>query len=255
MYDRILDGKELTFGVSGKLWKNALVMYDRQTNTLWSQILGEGLIGPLKGKRLKALPTAVFITYKEWKQLYPDTKVLDKGKVGGLRALFGGSSRDPYEGYYYSRQTGVIPQKYRDNRLHPKTYVVAVAFDNPGGGEKIAKAYPFADLNRAGVVNDTFALQELLVTYCESGKSGVVFDRRIGGKTLTFETPPGGEGAEKSCGMMRDRETGSLWRRMTGEAVSGAMKGKKLSRVPSTLAFWFGWKDYFPKSKIYRHAN
>lgn len=250
-----MDGKELTMGVSGKLWKNVLIMYDRQTDTLWSHLLGEGLVGPLKGKFLKILPTAVFITYKEWKQLYPDTKVLDKTRIGGVRGLFGKYSKDPYEGYYYSRQTGVIPQKYRDNRLHPKTFVVAIALDNPGGAGKIAKVYPFADLNRAGVVNDTFALQELLVAYCESGKSGVVFDRKIGGKTLTFEVPPGGKETQKGCGTMRDKETGSLWRRMTGDAIQGAMKGKKLSRIPSTHSFWFGWKDYYPKSEVYRHAN
>ncbi|MFP6871776.1 MAG: DUF3179 domain-containing (seleno)protein [Nitrospinota bacterium] len=83
MYDRILEGRELSIGVSGKLWKNVLVMYDRQTDTLWSHLLGEGLIGPLKGKRLKSLPSAM-MTYAQWKRLFPGTLIL-KNPTGPLR--------------------------------------------------------------------------------------------------------------------------------------------------------------------------
>ncbi len=108
-------------------------MYDRQTDTLWSHLLGEGLIGPLKGKRLVSLPSAM-MTYGEWKRLFPGTRVLKKsrGRSGGLF----NSSRDPYEGYYYSSQAGVIPQKFRDNRLHPKTFLVGVALGSCGGPKK-----------------------------------------------------------------------------------------------------------------------
>ena len=181
MYDRNLDGKKLSFGVSGKLWKNVLIMYDRQTDTLWSHLTGEGLIGPLKGKRLKTFPAAM-MRYAEWTQLYPDTLVLKK-KLKGMGGMFRNSSRDPYEGYYYSSQTGVIPEKYRDNRLHPKTLLVALALDSPKEkGEQIAKVYPFADLNRAGVVNDRFAGRDVLVTYCEGAGTGGRFRARPEGR-------------------------------------------------------------------------
>ena len=181
MYDRNLDGKKLSFGVSGKLWKNVLIMYDRQTDSLWSHLTGEAVIGPLKGKRLKTFPAAM-MRYSEWTQLYPDTLVLKK-EGRGMGGMLRSSSRDPYEGYYYSSQTGVIPEKYRDNRLHPKTLVVALALDSPKEkGKQIAKAYPFADLNRAGVVNDRFAGRDVLVTYCEGAATGVVFDRVLRGR-------------------------------------------------------------------------
>ncbi|HBK79876.1 MAG TPA: hypothetical protein DDZ83_09435 [Nitrospinae bacterium] len=257
MYDRILEGRELSIGVSGKLWKNVLVMYDRQTDTLWSHLLGEGLIGPLKGKRLKSLPSAM-MTYAEWKRLFPGTLIL-KNPTGLFGRLFR-SSRDPYEGYYYSSRAGIIPQKYRDTRLHPKTFIVAVALAS-GGGKKKAKVYPFAELNRAGVVNDVFAGRDLLVSYCESAKSGVVFDRKLDGRVLTFE--PGskngpGKGSKigpAGCPVMRDRETGTQWVLLTGAAAEGPLKGKKLRMIPSTQSFWFGWKDYYPKSEIYRHKR
>ena len=76
MYSRELDGKTYTFGVSGKLWRDALVMYDHQTRTLWSHITGEAIEGALKGKRLTVLSSMPRIAWKEWKQHYPETKVL-----------------------------------------------------------------------------------------------------------------------------------------------------------------------------------
>ena len=152
-----------------------------RTDSLWSHLTGEAVIGPLKGKRLKTFPAAM-MRYSEWTELYPDTLVLKK-EGRGMGGMFRGPSRDPYEGYYYSSQTGVIPEKYRDNRLHPKTLVVALALDSPKDkGKQIAKAYPFADLNRAGVVNDRFAGRDVLVTYCEGAATGVCFRPRFGGR-------------------------------------------------------------------------
>ena len=57
MYDPIIDGKRFTFGVSGKLYKAALVMYDRQTESLWSQLKGEAIAGPMTGAKLAVLPS------------------------------------------------------------------------------------------------------------------------------------------------------------------------------------------------------
>lgn len=243
MYDRVLDGRELTFGVSGKLWKNVLVMYDRQTGSLWSHMTGEAVVGPLTGKRLKTYPAAM-LTWGEWLKLRPATLVLEK--PGGGRGM-----RDPYEDYYYSARTGILSEKHRDNRLHPKTWIIGLVL----GGS--AKAYPFPELDRAGVVNDRFGGRELVVTYCKEARSGAVFDRRLDEKTLTFvpdAASPGaggapGEGA--SCRFMRDEETGSRWQRLTGQAVEGPLAGKRLAQRPSTQAFWFGWKDYYPASEVF----
>lgn len=55
MYDRTIDGKIYTFGVSGKLIRNALVMFDRESDTLWSQLLGEAVDGPLQGTKLEPI--------------------------------------------------------------------------------------------------------------------------------------------------------------------------------------------------------
>ena len=112
-------------------------------------------------------------------------------------------------------------------------------------------------MNRAGVVNDVFAGKDLLISYCESAKSGVVFERRLEGRVLTFDAE-GKKGAKKAaagCSLMRNRETGSRWALLTGKATEGPLKGKKFNMIPSTQSFWFRWKDYYPKSEVYRHGG
>ena len=75
--------------MSGKLIMNALVMYDHQSNTLWSQFLSQGVRGPLVNTNLEIVP-AVQTTWEQWLNLHPDTLVLDK------RGSYG---NDSYEGY------------------------------------------------------------------------------------------------------------------------------------------------------------
>lgn len=69
-------GDRATLGVSGRLLKGNLVMWDEETDSLWSQILGRALHGTRKGERLKMWP-AVFVGFSTWTKLHPDTLVLD----------------------------------------------------------------------------------------------------------------------------------------------------------------------------------
>ena len=77
MYAREIDGEEHTFGVSGKLIMNALVMYDHQTRSLWSQFLGQAVEGPQQGVKLDFVPV-VHTRWSLWRDAHPDTLVLDK---------------------------------------------------------------------------------------------------------------------------------------------------------------------------------
>jgi hypothetical protein len=78
VYSREINGEIYTFGVSGKLIRNVLVMFDRETDTLWSQLLGEAVRGELIGTKLEFVPSWM-MTWEEWKALHPDTVALDKG--------------------------------------------------------------------------------------------------------------------------------------------------------------------------------
>lgn len=228
MYSRIINGNEHNFGVSGKLIRNALVMFDRETDTLWSQLLGEAVQGPLVGTQLEYLP-AVMTTWKDWKAMHPDTRALRKGYVG---------DRDPYTGYYFSDIEGVLGAENVDDRLGTKEFVIGVDLD----GESVA--YPFGVLNGEPVVNDLVAGMPLVVAFDPDSGAGAVWERTLpDGTDLTF-TPHNGE-------IIRDLETGTLWNGLTGQAVDGALEGEQLSPVASTLVFWFAWFDFHPDTRLY----
>jgi hypothetical protein len=229
VYAREIEGEEFSFGVSGKLIRNVLVMYDRQTESYWSQLLGESVAGTMVGTKLEFLPSWM-MTWERWKEIHPDTLALDKGGRRG--------GRDSYEGYYLSDRAGVIGKTNDDDRLVTKEFVVGVELDNE------AVAYPFSVLNEESIVNDSVDGKELVVVFDRDGGSGLVYDRNLNGQMLTFN--PGG--ADMT---MIDEETGSVWDAFSGEAIDGPLAGNQLDRVKSTIVFWFGWVDFHPDTKVY----
>ncbi len=223
-----------TFGVSGKLIMNALVMYDHQSDTLWSQFLSRGVQGPLANQALEIVP-AVQTTWQQWLNLHPDTLVLDKrGRYQG----------DSYEGYYNGGSTGIIGESNKDRRLPKKELVIGMTVSG------FAKAYPFSAISEQTVINDHFAGEAVVITFEPISESGAAFERRLDGRTLTFEPAAGREG----IALMRDQETGSLWQVLTGQAVEGPLFGQKLERLPSHYSFWFAWSDFHPETELYGPA-
>jgi hypothetical protein len=134
---RVAD-QDLEFGVSGLLYNSDVLLYDRQTESLWSQIMAEAVSGPLRGTRLEFLPTA-HTTWADWRARHPETAVLSP-ETGHHRNY----GRDPYADYVESELT-MFPVRTRDERLHPKERVIGVSI----GGEH--KAYPFSALATLGV--------------------------------------------------------------------------------------------------------
>ncbi len=218
--------------MSGKLIMNALVMYDHQTDTLWSQFLGQGVQGPLTGATLELAPLT-HTTWEAWKSEYPDTLVLDK------RGQF---QRDQYSGYYASGEPGVIGERIKDDRLDTKALVVGV---NIGGK---AKAYPLGTLAKQGVVNDEVGGMSIVVVFDRSSNTGITYEARLGDQDLTFEAHGEATGTQA---MLRDVETGTTWKAFTGVATEGPLTGANLNRAPSHLSFWFAWKDWNPETELY----
>ena len=206
---------------------NVLVMYDRQTKSLWSQLLGKAVQGQLAGTELEFMPSFQ-TTWADWKERYPNTLALDIGFAGTF---------DPYESYYRSGATGVIGETIIDDRLYVKEFVIGVEQN----GEPAA--YPFSVLNDQPVVNDIVGGVPVLVVFDREFGSGVVYSRELGGQVLNFS---GGEDL-----VLTDDETGSTWDGLTGTATSGPLAGEILERVKSTRSFWFGWKDFYPDTRLY----
>ena len=234
MYAREIDGREFTFGVSGKLIRNVLVMYDRQTDSLWSQLLGEAVEGEMVGTKLEFV-SSWMTTWSDWKAQHPETLALEKGYYG---------SRDPYtSGYYDSPAAGVIGETFEDGRLYTKEFVVGVEL-----GET-AVAYPFNQLNSQPVLNDVVADVPLVVVFAEGDASALVYGRTLAdGQLLTFQTGP-------TPRTLTDAETGSVWDALSGRATAGPLLGQTLTPLKSTTVFWFGWKDFHPDTILYQFRS
>ena len=162
-YHAGIDDRRLTFGVTGLLYNSDMLLYDRQTESVWSQIRRQAVAGPLKGKQLEPL-VLMHTRWTDWRRQNPDTLVMT-AETGYRRDY----SRNPYAGYDESRRIW-FPVAVQDDRYHPKTLVL---------GLEVAgrfKAYPFTELPReGGSVADSFAGRRIVVHYDpENGKAYAV---------------------------------------------------------------------------------
>jgi hypothetical protein len=230
VYARDVNGRTLTFGVSGELIRNSLVMFDRETGTLWSHLTGEALEGPLVGQHLQQLLSEQ-TTWGRWRAEHPETLMLD---VDASDVRF-----DPYQTYYSAGDAGVVGRKRADNRLPVKEKVIGVRL----GGE--VKAYSFKALARDRVVNDTVGGVPLVIVFDPVSNSGAVYRRNLGDALLTFT-------AGSTGFSLRDDQTGSEWDGLSGKATTGRDAGMELEQVPITYSFWFGWVDFYPNTEVYQ---
>ena len=233
MYARDVDTypEPLTFGVSGKLIMNVLVMYDHQTESYWSQILGQAVEGELAGTDLTPI-ASLQTTWKQWRELHPGTLALRKGYFG---------SRDPYTSYYAGNNAGVLGQTLEDERLPKKTMGIGLVLNGQPA------YYPLSALREELVVNDVVGGESVLAILRPEAMTAFVFRRTVDDQVLTFSLANNGDALPD----LVDAETGSRWSIFTGVASDGPLVGKTLERVPSTTSFWFGWKDFHPDTYVY----
>jgi hypothetical protein len=211
-------------------------MYDHQTESLWSHLVGAAITGAMKGEKLRPIQS-MFTRWETWKGLHPASKVLSNGK----RSLFG-SLRDPYESYYRSAETGIIPPRRLDKRIYPKEFVLGIVLNGK------AKAYPFSVLSRQPVVNDAFEDVPLLIVFDEENATGMIFKRKLDEKTLGFKKTS--MSARKGFFLVDDVSR-SVWEALGGTAIEGPMRSKKLEALPTTPSFWFGWVDHYPETELF----
>lgn len=239
MYSRELNEKTYTFGVSGKLWRDALLMYDHQTRSLWSHITGEAIRGPLKGKRLKSLASMPQIAWKTWQQNYPRTRVLSVPTRDGMRE---NRNQDVYADYHASQRAGVSGMEYTDERLPNKSLVIGVQVQTKEGNTQF-RAYPLTHFTKTAVINDTLGGVPLLIFHDKKSFATAVFKRSVAGDARTF--------SHQDRYFVEDN-AGTRWNLVTGEATSGKDTGTRLERLPAVNIYWFAWARYYPDTSIYR---
>lgn len=165
-FDRHAGVKPLTFGVSGLLYNSDVLMYDRETESLWSQIMMKAVSGRMRGKSLRLLPLE-HTTWMDFKTRHPNGKVLSR-ETGHMRDY----GRSPYSDYAFSPQL-YFPVSHHDDRLFTKTEVAGVVLNG------VAKAYPLHRLKaEPPEFQDTLGDTRIVIRYDRASDAVRMFDLR-----------------------------------------------------------------------------
>lgn len=244
-FDRRAADRVLTFGVSGRLLNSDLVMFDRQTESLWPQLEGRAVAGVLTGTELTAYPIQT-VPWKEWSDANPDGLVLNRDT--GHDRRYG---QNPYVGYDEVGTDPFLLDVEADDRLPAKEPVVGLG-DGPD-----AVAVTTARLLEEG----TFGLDlggKPVVLFGQHGLNSALdratiaagrdvgvtaaFSPVVGGQRLTFSSTEDG---------FVDAETGTTWS-VLGTATAGELVGERLEPVRHVDTFWFSWALFQPDTAMIR---
>jgi len=245
VFNRMLEGRVFDFGVSGNLRNSDLIMWDRQTQTWWQQLTGEGIIGELAGYQLPFIPASI-ISWADFKAAHPEGLVLSRNT--GFNRPYGSN---PYSGYDLVDRPPFLFDGELDDRLLPKERVAAIEIGD------VSAAFPFPLLETERVVNypvngtdvvvffkpgTVSALDRALIIDSNDIGSTGVFDANLEGQRLTFSLRDGD---------FVDDQTGTIWS-ILGEGLEGDMAGKSLTPIVHGNHFWFAWGAFKPDTKIYK---
>ena len=235
------------FGVSGLLFENNLVMFDRSASgveeSLWPQMLRVGRCGAAEGQSL-TMYRSIEIEWEDWVALHPDTRVLSR-ETGFNRNY----QLYPYGNYEEeSNPFTLMPLGPNlDGRRPPKERVLGIPFEDEGGR---ARVFPFGSLRLAGdlaVVQETVGVpgseNPIVVFWDSDAAAAAAFRPQVGSQDLTFEV---------TNGAFVDLETESQWN-IDGEALSGPLAGSTLPIVTEAyVSFWFAFARFFPNLDLWR---
>jgi hypothetical protein len=242
-YDRRVDDKVMEFGTSGRLWNSALVMYDRQTETLWSHFTGQAIVGELTGTELDTFPVAT-VPWGVWRDANPDGLVL--GRDTGFERNYG---RNPYPGYDDVTSDPFLFEGEVDGRYTAMTRIVGVELDGAALG------VPLVALQDERVIPAALGDTDVVVIWQPGTASALdagdvaggddigstgVFVPQIDGQRLTIR---------HDGDAFVDDETNSTWN-ILGTATNGPLTGSQLTAIPHVDTFWFAWSTFQPDSQI-----
>lgn len=244
VFKRNHQGITYDFGTSGLLRHSDLVMYDRQTESLWQQFTGEAIVGVMTGEQLMMIPSGL-IGFEQFQAAYPAGKILSK-ETGYSREY----GRNPYPGYDDIRNNPFLFRDPLDERLPAMARVVTVS------DGKYHNAYPVELLEKLRVIHHQLGNQAVVIFHQDGVSSALdttriangddvgatgVFVPLVGKQELTFV---------KERGFV-DEQTGSHWN-IVGQAILGPLKGKQLERLVHADQFWFSWGAFRPDTLIYQ---
>jgi len=243
VFDRRVRGDVLTFGVSGMLRGSDMVMFDRQTESLWQQITGEALVGALTSHRLSIVPSQT-VPFETYAKQFPGGKVLSRET--GHRRPYG---RSPYAGYESGQRLLFPVPAPKEARRRPLERLLTVKC-----GDK-AKAYPLNALGKSGVVEGACAGNRFVIFFERGMRSAVdaewIRDSRDAGAAGVFVPMVEGQhlSFRRESRKIVDTQTGSAWN-LWGIAMEGPLAGKRLPAVEHGIYFAFAWLTFYPDTEI-----
>lgn len=235
VFDRTVDGRALRLQASGRLWRDALVMYDRQTRSHWTQHGGRALLGPAAGAnaRLEQLPS-IRTTWAAAAERWPDARVLRKRED-----LLGGGQATLYDDYLErTEQLGIFGTHLDDETLPGKTLVLA--FERPEG----AYALSIPGLARAGGAAMSVGGDPVFAHVVPGGADGRVWRRvaRARERLWNLELSPDGE-------QLSDPSVGARWDALSGRLLAG--EADDLQAVATHAVYWFAWQQNHPDTRLW----
>jgi hypothetical protein len=229
------------FGVSGLLFRNNLIVYDRSTGSRYSQMQMRAVNGSLSGTNLETIPV-VQTTWATWKSMYPKSLVLTTD-TGYDRNY----SRDLYgEKYREEDSATLFPVKNVDNRLPSKKRVHGVILGSSVNEESKSKVYVIDDFgNEVNLIEDHFGDRITVAGSQDKNFAVSFFNKLKDGTQLRFEP------VQDSLPIIMKDQEGNYWD-IFGFAVEGPRKGSRLTSTNSYNGYWFAWADFFPNIEIHQ---
>ncbi len=219
-----------TFGVSGLLYNANLIMYDRNTNSNWSQLRLECVNGELIGTKPKLYNT-IETDWQTWRELYPNTQVLSTQT--GFSRNYGTS---PYGDYSINNNRFIFRPEITNPALPNKERVYAII------NEGTSKVYQFSDFDDGKAIRDSFNEGDYLII----GNQNLIYGFELDGDYFNLNFEYDFNGSET---FFKDDE-GNIWS-IFGEAVSGPRTGETLTPVKSVMSYWFAIAAFYPNPEIY----
>ena len=243
-------GEILEFEVSGMLRRSDMVMFDRQTETWWQQLMGEGLVGKYAGESLDVVPSLV-ISVDEFFTRYPDGQILSTSTGTSSEERYG---KNPYV-HYDSIGNNPYGRFFDAADVDDQLPAMERVIDIEMGGER--KIYPWTSIANAGVIQDKFDGLDV-VFFHQSGTVSVMDaaeisqSRDIGSVTVFSPVLDNGDvlSFHRKRGRIVDKDTGSEWD-ITGRCISGELEGTELAIIPYGSHFAFAMLAFYPEVEIF----
>ena len=232
-WNRTINGKATTFGVSGLIYNNNLIPYDRETNSNWSQQGLECVNGPLINKKVETFQI-VETRWSNWKTMYPDSEVVSLNT--GHNRSYG---TYPYGDYKTNENNLLFPLAIDDRRMNRKERVLGIIANGD------ASIYRFGSFSaQTNLINDIIEGEDLVVVGNLARNFIVSFYSKLDDGTVLNLTA-----VDENNVILKD-DLGNKWD-IFGYAVSGPLLGKRLNRPESFIGYWFSWGVFYPEAEIH----